>query len=192
MRTALELMSVLITTAVRIVMFPNGAKFDATDGFVGAGHITRLLVSNQGTGTTALTCTLWDAVDPNTGRAVIGGTTTPKDRFRLIGGTTAVMHTGLWHNPYWLDTPSTDVTNARKIVGGIVLGIPTQNRAYDIPIGQDFPGGMILTLDQANGANSNLQIGIEYIPWVSGGARRRQIYRPGTTTRVLPVPSLVL
>lgn len=175
----------LAASAAGCVMFPNGCDFNTTDAFVGGGFLERIVFGNAGSGTTNIQLDVYEARNASTGRVQIGGTTT-QDAFRVIGGTTAVASPD--GSVHFVNAPNAvDITNGttgcRKLIDKLNLGIPTGNRSFSLDLGLSIPSGIIVVVG-ATGANSALQIGVAFTPWVSGWTRRRRAYGESGTTKL--------
>lgn len=169
----------LAASAAGCVMFPNGCEFNTTDAFAGGGLLERIVFGNAGAGTTNIQLDVYEARDNASGRIVVGGTTTT-EAFRLIGGTTAV--TSPDGSVHFVNAPNAQVTNCRKLIDKLNLGIPTGNRSFSLDLGLSIPSGIIVVVG-ATGTSSALQIGVAFTPWTSGWTRRRRAYGESGTTK---------
>lgn len=182
---SMKVMTVNVGVNAQCTLFPNGAVHQTaspTDVWLGAGFIEWVEIHNNATGAVGGTAVmnLYDAVVNSTGQFRIGGTTT-QDRWRLIASAASVQETQQ-KEPYTLLAPNAEVTDLRKVCDTLpIMLAASSSRLFEI--GHHFKG-MVVALSGMTTANLTVSVG--YYPQQSGWTRRRQFYRPGSTTKVQP------
>ncbi len=163
-----------------LTLFPNGCVFNATDAFVGSGRIHEISLTFDVSGGTPfgpLALTVYDAITVATQRMVIGGTANPES-YRVIAGTMTLSPHG---EPIVEGAVNAQVSGLRELLSKQLSGDGRVDHIR-IPCDLDCIAGMVVSLDTI-GIPCTVQV--NFTPWVSGGARRRRAYRPGSTTKVL-------
>jgi hypothetical protein len=193
---SMRVMTVNVGVNAQCTLFPNGAVHQTaspTDVWLGAGFIEWVELHNNATGAVGGTAVmnLYDAVvnasavATEIGKFRVGGTTT-KDQWRLIASGASVQQTAQ-NEPYTLLAANAEVTDLRKVCDTIpIILAASTSRVFQI--GHHFKG-MVVALSGMTTANLTVSIG--YYPQQSGWTRRRQFYRPGSTTKVQPATQSV-
>jgi len=173
--------------AAQIVMFPNGCRFDNNDVFVGSGFLESLVITHIGVVGFSAVIGVYDAIVTATQKVLVGGTGT-QDQYRVIAANAAGTN-GPLGDPISFVAPNAQLTACRQVVSYNAVLDAAQPRSV-IPINIHLPNGMAVYINAA--AGGSYTIAANFIPHVSGGARRRRGYAQGSTTKIVPLATASL